>query len=110
MSLLSQFGGGGGIKSIQRLTVGQSIISGLTYIWPTTVSISSVNTSKTIIIVNGSIGYFVDGSGQMSAVSTPVVSLSSSTSISLSGPSIFNPPLSGATSPGSINIQVVEFY
>jgi hypothetical protein len=108
MSTLSQFGFGGGIKSIQRLSVSQSV-SGGSLQWPGNVSISSVNTAKTIVLISFSAGYFTEeGSDQMRQISTPVVSLVNSTTINVSGGGILNPPLNPGFA-GSASVQVVEF-
>ena len=112
MSSLSQFGFGTGIKSIQRLTVSQTL--GLVpyyYAWPSSVSISPVNTAKTIVLVNYSIGYSrVLGSEGIYDISTPGVNLVSSTSLTIFGPLVGNTLFGAQFIPGQVVIQVVEFY
>lgn len=113
MSNLSQFfSGGGGIKSIQRITTTQAYQPSTGRInWPSTITISSVNVNKTIILVSTNTGYSVsyDGGGgtglTMITISTPMVALTNSTTLSVDG----NPLQGVYNTAGSANIQVVEF-
>jgi hypothetical protein len=106
MALLSQFGFGGGIKSIQRLTVTTDIIAD-EYYWPSTITISSVNTSKAIILVNGQPEHNIIGDA-LASFSYPAIDFLSSTALSLTvAPDAYSPT---RIIPGIITIQVVEYY
>jgi len=91
MSALSQFvGGGNKIKSIQRGTAAVSST-------PSPISISAVNTSKSIVYFNSQQGY---GSGLIYSNGFSIT-LSSSTSVTISG---------GSYTTTYLSFEVVEFY
>ena len=96
MSTLSQFSGGG-VKSVQRGTV-----SGIT--GTTTVTISSVNTSKAFVLVSFQSGGSVFGSGTGLSPSASAA-LTSSTQLTVN-----RGYMSTVLSYPSIDWQVVEYY
>lgn len=120
MSTLSQFGFGGGIKSIQEIFEKQVIYNSV-YTWGTSssflrdITINSVNVNKTILIYDISDGvvpipatvsnFQIDG---FSNVTGNSITLLNSTTVRVSGPSITG--TSYGAQPACVNIQVVEFY
>ena len=107
MSNLSQFfGASGGIKSIQR-----GVISAQST--PTTVTISAVDTSKSILYFLGNtsgVGLNVLGIGFFAVLSR--IELTNSTTITCTGSPIFpgNPSSwSSSTTYGTVSWQLVEY-
>jgi len=97
MSTLSQFAGGGGVKSVQRGTASVTTTN--------TVTISSVDTSKSVVIAtvkSGTNQYSFDNARWACTAST---ALTNSTTITLTngaGGNIFGT--------SSVDWQVVEYY
>lgn len=102
MSNLSQFfGASGGIKSIQR-----GVISAQST--PTTVTISAVDTSKSILYFLGNTsGLGVLSLGYFTVLSR--IQLTNSTTITCTGSPIVPGTLSSSTTYGTVSWQLVEY-
>jgi hypothetical protein len=98
MSTLSQFGFGGGIKSIQR-----GLISIATINSTATATISPVNTSKSILYFLGnSTAFSLDLSNSINRMA--YLTLTNSTTITASGAIAFS------SAPMAVSWQLVEYY
>jgi hypothetical protein len=104
MSTLSQFSGGGRIKSIQRGVIDLSASSG------TATLITAVDTTKSILynlgVVNN--GAYIDSSG--GGVLQIGLQLTNSTTITASVGSAFFTPFTAVIAYGSVSWQLVEYF
>jgi hypothetical protein len=106
MSTLSQFSGGGRIKSIQRGVISLSTTSG-------TATITAVDTTKSILYNLGVVdnGAYRDSAGTGSGSVLQIgLQLTNSTTITASVGSAFFTGFTSVVAYGSVSWQLVEYY